>query len=254
MFRLGLIVLSLGIFSIPCLAADKGKANKARPAVAELLKGSADDFIKRFDRNKDGYLSKNELPPRMANGFDRWDANADGKLNKEEVEQMLQMLRRRLGVGSKDKPKSADVDRVVARLLGRMDTNKDGKLSRDEAKGPIAQNFDRLDANKDGFLDKEELRVAAKRFVEANGGKKPAVGGRPRKNNDGPANVGQAAPNFDALDQNADGRLTREELKGTALADKFAEIDTNKDGKIDRKEFDAYFVRRANSGRADSNR
>ena len=39
---------------------------------------------------------------------------------------------------------------------------------------------------------------------------------------------------------NVDGRLTREELKGTIYADHFDEIDTNKDGKIDPKEFRAY--------------
>ncbi len=52
-------------------------------------------------------------------------------------------------------------------------------------------------------------------------------------------------PDFDALDLNADGRLTRDELKGTPYADKFDAMDTNKDGKIDRKEFAAYFRREA---------
>jgi Ca2+-binding EF-hand superfamily protein len=47
-------------------------------------------------------------------------------------------------------------------------------------------------------------------------------------------------PDFDALDLNADGRLTRQELKGTRFAEVFEQIDTNKDGKIDRKEFEAY--------------
>jgi Ca2+-binding EF-hand superfamily protein len=45
-------------------------------------------------------------------------------------------------------------------------------------------------------------------------------------------------PDFDALDRDADGRLTRDELKGTAWAD---QIDANKDGKIDRKEFAEFF-------------
>ena len=66
------------------------------------------------------------------------------------------------------------------------------------------------------------------------GGGKPGAGG--------PAAQG---PDFDALDKNADGRLTRDELKGTPYADKFEEIDTNKDGKIDKKEFAAYLKKQA---------
>ena len=85
---------------------------------------------------------------------------------------------------------------------------------------------------KDGFLDKEELRRAAARFRNLGQGKRPDQrGDSPRK----PATL-----DFDALDLNADGRLTRDELKSTTLADKFDEIDANKDGKIDRKEFEAY--------------
>src|SRR5436305_1094404 len=44
-------------------------------------------------------------------------------------------------------------------------------------------------------------------------------------------------------DKDADGRLTRDELKGTPWADRFDDIDANKDGKIDRKEFEAYLKR-----------
>ncbi len=52
-----------------------------------------------------------------------------------------------------------------------------------------------------------------------------------------------AGPDFDALDKNADGRLTPDELKGTPLAARFAEIDTDGNGSIDRRKFEN-FVRR----------
>jgi len=51
---------------------------------------------------------------------------------------------------------------------------------------------------------------------------------------------GRDPTDFDALDHNADGRLTREELKGTPYYEQFDKIDTNKDGKIDKKEFEKY--------------
>jgi hypothetical protein len=83
-------------------------------------------------------------------------------------------------------------------------------------------------------LDREELRKAAARFVANQAGKSGPGPGAPKR-----------GPEFDDLDKNADGRLTPDELKGTAFGDHFEEIDTNKDGKIDRKEFASYLKKQA---------
>jgi Ca2+-binding EF-hand superfamily protein len=133
-----------------------------------------------------------------------------------------------------EKPKAAEnpeVERVVANLLNQFDTNKDGKISKDEAKGRLADAFDRFDTNKDGFLDKDELRRVAAFMIAQRG--RPGGGSGPQ------------SADFDDLDRNADGRLTREELKGTPYFEHFDEIDTNKDGKIDKKEFQAYLKKEA---------
>ncbi len=222
-------------------AADPKKPEKLPPALQQLLKGSADDFIRRFDKNRDGYLTRDELPPRLAQNFDKLDRNGDGKLDRQEVAQLLRALRQRFGVEpGKPKPGAGpgNPDALVKRWLERMDKNKDGKVSKDEAQGPLARFFDQLDTNRDGFLDRAELRRAAVRILAQRAG------------NGAPAGPGQTAPrpsgpDFDALDANADGRLTRDELKGTPLAEHFDEIDTNKDGKIDRKEFAAYLKKQA---------
>lgn len=134
------------------------------------------------------------------------------------------------------------IDRLVQNMLDRFDTNKDGKISKAEAKGNLAENFDRLDTNKDGFLDRDELRSAA-RVMAANMAK--GDNAKPGANANRQANIA-AAKDFDALDRNADGRLSREELKGTEFADHFEEMDTNKDGTIDHKEFRAYLKKKAN--------
>jgi Ca2+-binding EF-hand superfamily protein len=238
MYRSLLAAVALLISCAAAPGADnppkKEGAGKLPPAVADLLKGGAEAFIKHFDKNQDGVLTKDELPPRLAMIFDKADANGDGKLDKQEVERLLQVLRTRLGEARNKAGKGgADVDRMVERMLARMDTNKDGKISKDEAQGPLAKLFDRLDANKDGNLDKEELRKAAARLLGERRGK-----GERRQ-----SGAGSAVLDFDALDKNADGRLTREELKGTPLAAQFDQIDANQDGKIDRKEFEAYFKR-----------
>ena len=218
MFRcllLPLVATFLFVSTNSSPGSDDPKPTQIAPEVAKLIQGSAGDFIKRFDKNGDGYLTKDELPPRLAALFDKMDANGDGKLDKKEVTVMLQVLRKRLGVaaGTTDKKPAAqpDFDRMVANLLERMDTNKDG------------------------YLDRSELRQAAKQFLAAQ-----RAG--PAKEN---PRAGPKFDDFDALDRNADGRLTRAELKDTPYEAVFDQIDTNKDGKIDKKEFETYLQKQA---------
>jgi Ca2+-binding EF-hand superfamily protein len=118
-------------------------------------------------------------------------------------------------------------DEIVEFFLKQMDTDKDGKISRAEAKAKLAEAFDKIDTNKDGYLDRKELRVLAVRILGQKGGP-----GFPN------------GPDFDALDRNADGRLTPAELKGTPWAARFAEIDTDGNGSISRREFET-FLRKA---------
>lgn len=207
----------------------KQKPKPPPAALAELLKAGPDEFLKRFDKSQDGTLSKDELPPRLAEAFDRIDGNKDGKLDKQEVGALLAVLRKQLGQPLAPDP--AQVDQVVRKFLERVDANKDGKVSKDEAVGPLAQRFAELDANKDGLLDQKELRQFAAEFLGPKAGK-------PRPPGPGP---GVQIPDFDAFDANADGRLTPDEVKKAPFADRFAQIDANKDGKLDRKEFEGFF-------------
>ncbi len=178
-----------------------------------------EQLFRRFDRNGDGVLVKDELPPALANAFGRADANKDGKIDSKEFEALVRALPRRPG-GQPGPGAGA----LVERMLQRLDANRDGKIEKKEAQGPLAELFDRADANRDGFLDRAELTRVAGRF----GG----PGGAP-----GP---GRRDADFDDLDLNADGRLTREEVRRTPLAEQSDRADANKDGKIDPKEFAAH--------------
>jgi Ca2+-binding EF-hand superfamily protein len=252
-------ILAAGILAFSMVAsvnaADKDDAKKdAAQKMARFLAQSPEELIKRLDKNGDGFLQKDELPPRLAENFATFDKNGDGKLDRGEVEAMLAALRQRLGGNAAADPKAGDkktdprkktddktktpddaqVTRFVERLLETMDKNKDGKISKEEATGRLAEAFDRIDTNKDGFLDKEELRRLAARVVAMQGAG-PGPGGRPVPR----------GPDFDSFDKDADGRISRAEARGTPIEALFDEMDTNKDGQISKKEFNAYYAKQA---------
>lgn len=128
----------------------------------------------------------------------------------------------------------------------RLDTNGDGKISKEEyveaAKKEAEERFNNLDANKDGFIDKEELQKALQaqrgRFAggrsRGEGGERPAGApeGGPRAGGGGMGALGELMrkvqetgsvtkedyhkitdEQFDRLDTNHDGKITKEELE-----------------------------------------
>lgn len=214
---------------------DKPTPKKPPPEMVKLFMTSPAEFIKMFDKNMNGFLEKDELPPRLAESFEKVDTNSDGKLDRQEVTQWLNNVRKALGLP--EPGTGFNVEKLVDSLLTQFDTNKDGKISKDEARGRLADNFAQLDKNKDGFLDRSELRAVAEKMLALKKGPFPGGPG-------GPGGF-PTGPDFDALDKNADGRLTKEELQGTPYFQRFDEIDTNRDGRIDRREFEAFLRKKS---------
>lgn len=131
-----------------------------------------------------------------------------------------------------DRPRPGP-ERMVTMLLQQMDENKDGKIAKSEARNRVADIFATADVNKDGYLDRNELMAIAQRMANAidrPGGPRPG----------GPFGRGADPLDFDAQDKNADGRLTRDELRGSRFADVFDAIDKNKDGKLNPDEWSSY--------------
>ena len=59
------------------------KPGEPEHALAEL-QFDVEGFLKDFDRDRDGFLSRDELPPRLQNHFDQMDTNKDGQVTPEE--------------------------------------------------------------------------------------------------------------------------------------------------------------------------
>ncbi len=254
----GALILGLWLLSgLPATSADKDKP-KQSSLVAELLRHPADEVVQHFDANDDGVLTKDEVPFFQDGTFEKLDVNRDGKLDAKEIDRVLQELRAMdakalekivqairerslLTKGGKSDVTFAD----VARWLQAMDRNKDGKISRPEAQGRLRENFTAVDVNKDGFLNKKELQSAAVRMLAAQSKTPPGAGASPPEKGGLPP--GSPPPDFDTLDQNADGRITRDELKVTPFLQFFDAIDANKDGRVTPKEWDAFVKKQSES-------
>src|SRR5690242_13167713 len=117
MARLLLPTLVLSAFL--CLAPPNGRAADPQPpqnlppALAEFLKDTPEKFLERYDKNKDGYLTPDEVPPFLKRFFERADRNNDGKLDKDELAAAQRMIRQRFGSGAG--PDREQVERFVTR-------------------------------------------------------------------------------------------------------------------------------------------
>lgn len=99
--------------------------------------------LKLFDKNGDGEIVGDEIPPAMIVGFSRGSLQ-----NVEALFTMPSLVAR---------PPAKD----IPRWFTLMDTSGDGVISRREFLGE-QEKFEKLDANSDGFLDSVEATVKEK--------------------------------------------------------------------------------------------
>lgn len=108
----------------------------------------------KLDSNGDGSVDRTEAAKhsRLAGKFDELDKNKDGKLTKDEMPARHDRGHDKRG----HDPREA---------MSRLDTDKDGRISRAEAtaaEGKMASRFDQMDANKDGYVDRADHEIRAK--------------------------------------------------------------------------------------------
>ena len=204
-------LLALSTVSVACAQAPAGAPKGDR---AQMMQ----ERLKAADTNGDGKISRDEANaslPGIAKNFDAIDTNKDGFLSREEL----------AAAGGMHGHRQKMLEHIKA-----ADTNGDGKISREEANASlpgIAKNFDAIDTNQDGFLSKEELAAA---------GEKRGRGHR-------------MLEHLKAADTNGDGKFSREEANASLphIAKNFDAIDTDKDGFVTKEELRAFHEK--NGGR-----
>jgi len=178
-----LLVLTVPALAVLAAALAADKKDSTRPADSkqktEYKAFDAAEFLRAHDRDKDGFLTRAELPRWMRHHFQRLDANKDGKISKDELEKGARYVRRHrpsdiLGVlvemSDCDECAQEEVQRLYE-TLRKLDRNNDGKIDVDELKAGretaaqerVTEIFEDLDADKDGKISKEEARGQLKK-------------------------------------------------------------------------------------------
>jgi len=195
----GIVALLLLVTMNIVMAQDKGLTNKTGSKTAEkLAPGSGtDQFLQDYDRNKDGFLQRDELPSSWREHFAHIDTNKDGKLSREELDRGAVYLQPRR--------RPSDLMHI---LIEMTDCDEDCACE-------IQQVYDglrKLDKNNDGKIDPNELKAGRHDIVEQR------INGI-----------------FKDLDENNDGKISKAEARGL-IRRNFERLDVNKDGFISRDE------------------
>merc|ERR1719481_2335601 len=207
--------------------------------------------FKRFDRNGDGALSKDELSSAMKSSGDSYsdievdaifslgDVDGDGEITLEEF--ITLMSPSSSSIVQKLRKSFKNLNDVKA-AFKKIDTNKDGLLSKQEVLQSSGNMFDKEevdsifalgDVNDDGVLDLDE-------FISVMCPSALTVISRLRGKF---SNISEVKKAFLAIDVNRDGLLSKQEINSSGKFNPqevdaiFILGDLNVDGELDLEEF-----------------
>jgi Ca2+-binding EF-hand superfamily protein len=159
-----------------------------------------------FDKNKDGFIQEAEYPGDK-NAFRGYDKNKDGALSMEETlvkcEDELVDIRKKM----------KNPNRYEFLVL--FDSDKDNNVGLDEYDGPMDA-FKKYDKNDDGLVTYDELY--------------PEKMAERMKKGEETGPKAEDLTILETMDKNKDGKVSRDEFKGTD--DAWKRLDRNGDGVV----------------------
>jgi Ca2+-binding EF-hand superfamily protein len=141
--------------------------------------------LTQFDKNRDGRLTADEMPPEMATMFRTADQNGDSALSRQELAaamgQMQNMFWNAGGTGLRGGA-DAQMGQRMMQQMAQWDRNRDGRLSPDEIPPQMRGMFQGADRNNDGAIDAQEMQAFIGQMGQRMGGRGPGergFGGEP---------------------------------------------------------------------------
>ncbi len=241
--------------------------------IVDADRRTVDERFRRYDSNRDGYLSREEL---RRNRWDddplKYDRNRDGRLSKSEMavryaqrrlreeqrrrdEEKRRGGERRRADGRDSRGGDSRTSRIVDYAFNRYDRNKNGRLDRDEW-GSMRTNPADADTDHNNTITREEYtRWTAKRYAGSSwggwGSRRSEPKSSDRSKRDSERRIySYVAPHdrlprgldswFIEADANRDGQVAMAEFATSfdaAVVKNFREFDLNSDGIITPQEF-----------------
>lgn len=183
------------------LAADDPKTEKGKSeGDSKAQKGfDAKAFLDKYDKNKDGKLSRDELPEGTRKGFDRIDADSDGKVTQSELQRHGERMAR-----------SGPVEVVTVWVVAAA---RD-PIDREDLQNAY-ESLRKLDADNDGKITDKEIEKGRTEMISKR------IDAMMRR-----------------CDGDNDGKISKEEAQCGGLSRYFDQLDRDKDGFIDRKDLE----------------
>jgi Ca2+-binding EF-hand superfamily protein len=194
---------------------------------------AANQMIKQYDKDSNGYLEKEELIAGMQRQFELWDEDGDGKVYAKEITASYDRMQA---------PQMSQIRGMVSSLgnsvFQTLDETGDGRLSLREMRTAAVRLLS-LDKNNDGRVTADEVPEA----IQVTFGRGYAGYGAFQVQQLGGGGFAAASGNsatsrgpewFTRMDRNGDGDVTLKEFLGDEQ--QFQQLDTNRDGFIERRE------------------
>ena len=221
--------------------------------------------LRRFDRNSDGKISKQEFPGN-SRFFDRIDSDKNGCLTIQEIYKLRSMLSQQGGTrprqqrgkqqggirqeGSQQqgwqRPENNQQKvrsqgnwnqkrgNIQNQAIQKFDKDRDGRISKNEFPNPVVFNI--IDTNKDGYFTIKEMRKIINKFSKQKGINQQKNKWQQQFNTQ--QNGKNKKLNFRKLDKNRNGKISKDEFSNPTL---FDIIDKNENGYLTRSEFRAFY-------------